>query len=428
MKKILTLTFVIALLLSACGQSAPASTPVPEVTEASINTSTPEATTTPEALATPETYLTPKQLLGKRIFDDTNLSEPRGQSCASCHDVQQAFTGNNGSRISAVSLGSRPETFGNRNAPTAMYAAFSPIFGFVAEPDDQGKIEYTPTGGQFWDGRATNLAEQAMKPLLNPLEMNNPSENAVIAKVRDAAYANLFRSVYGAHALDDVDTAYGHLVDAIAAFEETSRFHPFSSKFDDYLRGKATLDPLEERGFELFKDPEKGNCISCHVGDVNSHNPTDWLFTDFTYDNLGIPRNMQIPDNSDPTFFDLGLCKQEGVAAKAPPNFDVESLCGAFKVPTLRNVVLTAPYGHNGYFTTLRDMIRFYVTRDTNPELWYPTNAAGNVQKFNDLPAKYQANVNTAEVPYDRKLGEVPRLTDEEIDAVVAFLNTLTDR
>jgi len=108
--------------------------------------------------------LTPTQLLGKRIFEDTNLSEPRGQACASCHDAQQAFTGNNGSRIGAVSLGSRAETFGNRNAPTAMYALFSPTFGFVGEPDDQGLIEYTPTGGQFWDGHATSLAEQAIKP------------------------------------------------------------------------------------------------------------------------------------------------------------------------------------------------------------------------------------------------------------------------
>jgi cytochrome c peroxidase len=116
------------------------------------------------------------------------------------------------------------------------------------------------------------------------------------------------------------------------------------------------------------------------------------------------------------------------LAAKAPPDFDIRSLCGAFTVPTLRNVAITAPYGHNGYFTTLRDVVRFYVTRDTNPELWYPTDAAGNVQKFDDLPAQYQTNVNTDEVPYDRKLGEQPRLNDDEIDAMVAFLNTLTDR
>ncbi|HVO27284.1 MAG TPA: cytochrome-c peroxidase [Candidatus Margulisiibacteriota bacterium] len=398
----------VLILLSACGDAG-----------------SQHAASTPPS---DEASLTPAALLGKRLFEDTNLSEPPGQACASCHDSQHAFTGNNGSRIPAVALGSRPETFGNRNTPTVMYALFSPGFSFVAAPDEDGLIDYTPTGGQFWDGRATSLAEQAMQPFLNSREMNNPNPAAVIAKVRDSSYAALFRSVYGSNALDDVDTAYDQLVDAIAAFESTPRFHPFSSKFDDYLRGTATLDPAEARGFELFKDPEKGNCIACHVGDESSRDPAAWLFTDFTYDNLGIPRNTKIPDNNDPTFFDLGLCKQEGIAAKAPPGFDVESLCGAFKVPTLRNVAVTAPYGHNGYFTTLRDVVRFYVTRDTNPELWYPTDAAGNVQKFNDLPPEYRANVNTEEVPYDRKPGEQPRLADDEIDAVVAFLNTLTDR
>jgi cytochrome c peroxidase len=336
--------------------------------------------------------------------------------------------GNNGSRIPAVSLGSRPETFGSRNAPTIMYALFSPEFSFVAERDDDGTIEYTPTGGQFWDGRAISLAEQARKPFLNPREMNNPSEAAVIAKVREGAYADLFRSVYGADALDDVERAYDRLVRAIASFERTSRFHPFSSKFDEYLRGRAALDPVEARGFELFEDRRKGNCIACHVGDETSRQPRDWLFTDFTYDNLGIPRNTQIPDNDDPSFFDLGFCKQDGLAARAPRSFDIGSVCGAFKVPTLRNVELTAPYGHNGYFTSLRDVVRFYVTRDTNPELWYPRDPSGNVEKFDDLPPQYRANVNTEEVPYDRKLGEAPRLNDDEIDAVVAFLKTLTDR
>ena len=375
-----------------------------------------------------EASLTQTELLGERLFEDTNLSEPRGEACASCHDSRRAFTGNNGSHIPGVSLGSRPETFGNRNTPTAMYALFSPSFSFVGEPDENGVVESTPTGGQFWDGRAMSLAEQAMKPFLNPREMNNPNAAAVVAKIRHGSYADLFRAVYGAGAFDDVDTAYVQVGTAIATFERTPRFHAFSSKFDDYLRGTATLDAVETRGFELFKDPEKGNCIACHVGDETSHDPADWLFTDFTYDTLGIPRNAQIPDNDNPAFFDLGLCLQDGIAAKAPPDFDVESLCGAFKVPTLRNVAVTAPYGHNGYFTTLRDVVRFYVTRDTNPELWYPTGAGGVVQKFNDLPPEYRGNVNTEEVPYDRKPGEPPRLKDDEIDAVVAFLNTLTDR
>ncbi len=378
--------------------------------------------------AADEASLGPEQLLGKRIFEDTALSEPPGQACASCHDSSEAFAGNNGSRIRAVALGSRPDTFGNRNVPTAMYASFSPPFGFVAEVNDDGEVNYTPTGGQFWDGRASSLADQAKGPFVNPREMNNPDAAAVIAKVRDAEYASLFRAVYGDDALDDPDTAYDYLAQAIAAFEETPRFHPFSSKFDDFLRGEAQLDPVEARGFELFQDPDKGNCISCHVGTPGSRTPEDWLFTDFTYDNLGLPRNPAITDNADPAFFDLGLCRQEGIASVAPAEVDIDGLCGAFKVPTLRNVALTGPYGHNGRFEELREVVRFYVTRDTNPELWYPSGSGGVVAVFDDLPAEYAANVNTGEVPYDRHPGEQPRLTDEEIDAVVAFLETLTDR
>jgi cytochrome c peroxidase len=383
---------------------------------------------TTEQLAPDEVGLGPKELLGKRIFEDKNLSEPRGQSCASCHDAGHAFSGNNGSSIPAVALGSRPNVFGNRNVPTAKYAKFSPPFSFVVETDEDGSLEQTPTGGQFWDGRAATLADQAKGPFLNVREMNNPDKGSVITKIHAGAYASLFQSVYGGAAFDDVDLAYDRAAEAVGAFEQTTRFSPFSSKFDDFLRGKAQLDPTEARGFELFKDPEKGNCIACHVGKPESHEPSDWLFTDFTFDNLGVPRNMNISDNADPSFFDIGLCKQEGIATKAPPGFDVETLCGAFKVPTLRNVEVSAPYAHNGYFNNLRDVVRFYVTRDTNPELWYPKDAQGVVLKFNDLPPQYRKNVNTGEVPYDRKPGESPRLTDDEIDAVVAFLKTLTDR
>ena len=160
----------------------------------------------------------------------------------------------------------------------------------------------------------------------------------------------------------------------------------------------------------------------------DSHEPRDWLFTDFTYDNLGLPRNYDIPDNADEAYFDLGLCEQEGITEALPKDLDVAELCGAFKVPTLRNVELTAPYGHNGYFSDLEQVVRFYVTRDTNPEAWYPLGADGKLIPFDDLPEKYQANVNHDEVPYDRKSGEKPRLDDDEIRAVVAFLKTLTDR
>lgn len=380
----------------------------------------------------PRSELSDKAQLGQALFEDVRLSEPAGLACASCHDATQAFTGNAKSDIPGVSRGSRPGVLGTRNAPSAMYASFSPKFGFVLsgedDPEEGEAAELIAQGGQFWDGRARDLVEQAEGPLLNAREMNNPNKAAVVEKLKDAPYRALWDAVYGAASLDSVETAYDLLGEAIAAFEGTARFHPFSSKFDDVLRGKATFTDAEQRGFALFKDPKSGNCIACHAGNPQSTDPTEWLFTDFTYDNLGIPRNSQIPDNADATRFDLGLCQQAGLAAKLPPSVSLDSLCGAFKVPTLRNIAITAPYGHNGYFAQLKDVVSFYATRDTNPERWYPVGADGGVAKFDDLPTAYHANVNREEVPYDRKPGEAPRLNETQISDLVAFLQTLTDR
>jgi cytochrome c peroxidase len=366
-----------------------------------------------------------RQQLGEAIFSDSRLSNPEGVACSSCHVPGQSFTGNNGSRIAAVAAGSLPGRFGMRNSPSAMYASFSPSFEIV--PDDQPGT-YVVQGGQFWDGRASTLAEQAKGPFLNPKEMNNSSKAEVIAKIASGPYASLFRDVFGPASLDDTEKAFDLVAEAIADFEKGPALNPFRSKFDSYLRGEATLTAVEAKGFELFKSAEKGNCIACHAGNIESKDPRDWLFTDFTYDNLGVPRNEAIPTNQDPNFYDLGLCQQNQLPRMAPADFDLNSVCGAFKVPTLRNIALTSPYMHNGIFTDLRDVVRFYVTRETDPDLWYPRDARGQVQKYNDLPAKYHANVNRDEVPYDRKEGETPRLNDEEIDAVVAFLRTLTDR
>ena len=144
------------------------------------------------------------------------------------------------------------------------------------------------------------------------------------------------------------------------------------------------------------------------------------LFTDFTYDNLGVPRNVDILANADPAYFDLGLCQRADLTARA-------DLCGAFKVPSLRNVAVRKAYFHNGKFTTLKDALTFYVQRDTNPEKFYPLNPDLTVNKFDDLPPQFAANVNTTEVPYNRHLGDAPALTDAEIDEVVAFLQTLSD-
>ena len=374
-----------------------------------------------------EKSLTDIQLLGKRIFEDTNLSEPRGQSCASCHAPQHAFQGNNGSPIAAVAAGSTPDKLGRRKTPTIMYKTYSPAFGFYKDVDD-GKETLVAKGGQFWDGRASDLVEQPTVPMLDPVEMNNPSIEAVVEKVKAGNYAGMVTALFGAEAFADPKTAMANLTGAIFAYEATERFAPFSSKFDDTLRGKTRLTPIEARGFELFTNPKQGNCIACHVGKTDSKDPTDWIFTDFTYDALGVPRNNSIPTNADPTVFDLGLCKRPGIAAILPKEIKLASLCGQFKVPTLRNVAITGPYYHNGYFSSLRDAVSFYATRDTDPKRWYPKLKTGEVDKLNDLPGAYKANANTEEVPYDRRPGQRPRLSDQDVDALVAFLNTLTDK
>jgi cytochrome c peroxidase len=391
-------------------------------------TPAPAASAAALSALTSEEGLSAVELLGKRLFEDTNLSEPRGQACASCHEAGKAFTGNAGSKIDAVAAGAPPGVVGNRNVPTAMYARFAPPFSFVEKKDEEsGKVEMVPNGGLFLDGRADTLAKQAEGPFLNTREMNNPSKQAVVDKVRAGGYADLMRKVFGEKAFDDVEAAYGNIAVAIAAFESTPRFQPFSSKFDAFLRGEAKLTAVEARGFELFKDPKKGNCLACHVGKEDSKKSEDWLFTDYSYDAFGVPRNRAIPDNAKADFFDKGICDREGLAALAPRGVEIESFCGAFKVPTLRNVAVTAPYMHNGVFKTLREAVDFYATRDTDPKRWYARDAKGRVRKFDDLPKQLHGNINVKEVPYDRKPGERPRLSNREIDAVVKFLETLTD-
>jgi cytochrome c peroxidase len=374
-----------------------------------------------------EQSLSELQLLGKRLFEDATLSEPQGMSCASCHDPKRAFQGNNGAKIAAVALGSRPDQFGVRKVPTIMYKAYSPPFGFYKDEDD-GKVKLEPRGGQFWDGRANLLFDQATGPLLNPVEMNNPSAEAVVAKIQGGPSAALAKKVYGADFFADKAATMTNLAKAIAAYETTERFMPFSSKFDDWLRGKARLTAQEKRGFDIFTDEKKSNCSDCHAGKKGSKDPSDWVFSDFSYSVLGVPRNNAIPANADPKFFDLGLCKRPGLDKVLPPGMKAESYCGAFKAPTLRNVAVTGPYFHNGTFTTLRDAVAFYATRDTDPGRWYPKGADGSVEKFNDLPPEYRANVDLEKVPYDRKPGQKPHLSDKDIDAIVAFLNTLTDK
>ena len=412
----------VILALGACGGPIPASAS-DAGTPPSANTA---ATNTTATVPTPET-LTPMQQLGRALFEDPSLSEPAGQSCASCHASDRAFQGNAGSSIAAVARGALGDgVFGTRNVPTLMYSLYSPDFSFATE-NEGGTPQMGPNGGLFWDGRANFLADQASGPLLNAREMNNPSTDAVVAKVRDGQYADLARQAFGTNVFDNTETAYRRIASAIASYEQSQRFRPFSSRFDDVLRGRAQFTAQEARGFEAFRDPQKGNCITCHTGRENSHNPSDWMFTNFAYENLGVPRNRAIPDNANPNHFDLGLCDRADLASHAPAGTDVTQYCGSFRVPTLRNVAVTAPYMHNGYFDDLREAVKFYATRDTDPGHWYPAAADGTVLRFDDLPAQYRGNVNT-EVPMDRHAGDAPRLTDDDVDDIVAFLRTLTDR
>jgi len=351
----------------------------------------------------------PLEDLGSQLFFDTNLSSPPGQACASCHAVDSRFT--DPRRDKPTSPGILSGRFGNRNAPTAMYARFSPSFYFDAA---QGLY----IGGQFLDGRAADLETQAQGPFLNLLEMANPDKVTVVEKVRNAAYADLFRQVFGADALDDTEQAYYKISQAIAAFERTSTFAPFSSKYDAYLKGQVGLTSAEKRGLELFENSAKGNCAACHPSQP-SKDGTPPLFTDFTYDNLGGPRNPNNPFYTLPVdlnpegynFVDLGLGKAVNSVQED----------GKFKVPTLRNIALTAPYTHNGYFSSLKAVVDFYNTRDTKAPCPNPfTNETLALQSGCWPVAEVGTTVNHGE------LGNLG-LSDGDVDDLVAFLNTLTD-
>jgi cytochrome c peroxidase len=350
-----------------------------------------------------------KARLGKKLFFDTHLSTPPGQACATCHDPKTSFS--DPDKAQPTSDGVLPELKGKRNTPTALYAAFSPRFHF-------DRKEGLYVGGQFLDGRAANLVEQAKGPFLNPLEMANPDKASVVAKVRQAEYAPLFEQVYGKNAFRDTERAYNRIAKAIAAFERTPAFAPFTSKYDYYLRGKAKLTDQERRGRKIFEDPAKGNCAACHP-DRPAEDGTPPLFTDFTYDNLGVPRNPDNPFYALPAelnpdgagFVDRGL---GGVLKNSLEN-------GKFKVPTLRNLALTGPYTHNGYFRTLRGIVDFYNTRDVKPPCPNPLTTEAQALKAGCWPApEVLENTNRDE------LGDLG-LTAREVDDLVAFLRTLTD-
>lgn len=369
--------------------------------------------------------LTPIEQLGKSIFFD-RIASPDNMSCATCHAPQSGWTGPipGINAHGAVYRGAVPQRFGNRKPPSSGYATLAPNFQY-------DMVEGIFVGGNFWDGRATggNLgnpaADQALGPFLNPVEQNNPSKAAVLAQIATAGYASLWETVWGEPLRYQTDAEiqlnYNRVGLGIAAYEGSSEVNQFSSKYDLYLEGKVMLTALEQWGMQLFNG--KAMCNACHPAP---------LFTDFTFDNLGVPRNPENPFyNMDKVLLDDGSPINPLGAAWIDPGLGgflqtlpqqyftnlgldkattVAENMGKHKVPTLRNVdkrpgqLFPKAYMHNGALKSLKDVVHFYNTRDVAD--WPPPEVL--------------ENVNTDE------LGDLG-LTDAEEDAIVAFMATLSD-
>lgn len=352
----------------------------------------------------------PTQLsVAQALFAEKALSANGQMACASCHTDDNAHADASGTSLPLGGISMTVQGF--RSSPTLLYLETNLPFRF-----ENGQA----FGGFTWDGRASSRAEQAQGPLLDTSEMANANASAVAAKVRQLPYYKDFVSVFGLPAIPSDEQIFDQLTKALQTYQQLDPdYLLFNSKFDRYLDGTATLTAQEDRGLRLFNDANKGNCISCHSSQTGAQGERP-LFTNFGYSALGLPRNTQIQANADPSFFDMGLCgpKRTDLTART-------DLCGQFKVPTLRNIELTAPYFHNASVTTLSQAVSFYATRDLRPELWYPT-VNGQVQKFNDLPASLRANVNMVR-PFGLRPGDTPVLTAEDVADLVAFLRTLTD-
>ena len=350
--------------------------------------------------------------LGRCLFFRPELSSSGHLSCASCHSPAYGFSAPD--KRSVIPGGSDLKQSGLRTPPSLTYIQDVPDFTeHFFDSDDEGNesIDNGPAGGLTWDGRVSRVSKQAEIPLLSPAEMANHSPDDAVRRAMATRCAPLLEKI-------DTHDRFRTITEALEAFQQDAEiFYPYSSRYDLWLAGKIQLTPQERRGLALFEDPDRGNCASCHVSRPG-RDGTPPQFTDYGMEALGVPRNMNIPENRDPSFFDLGLC--------GPLRSDLknhEDYCGRFRTPGLRNISLKKSFFHNGIFHSLRDVIKFYNTRDTNPALWYHRDSKGKPVIYDDVPSRYRENIND-DAPFgpDRY-----KMTERDIDDLIAFLNTLTD-
>ncbi|MCT7619428.1 cytochrome-c peroxidase [Aliarcobacter butzleri] len=341
-----------------------------------------------------------KEDLGRILFFDVNLSKNRTQSCATCHNPNAGFVDDRDNGVKKMaSLGDDGKSLGDRQAPTASYAKFSPTFHF----DEKAK-KYV--GGQFWDGREATLEGQAGGPPLNPIEMGMSDKKAVVDRLKEnTLYVDSFKKIFGADIFKNDDKAYEAMTIAIASFERTDEFSPFDSKYDRYLKGEYDLTPLEDLGKSIFFSNNNNSCANCHV--LKGEDKEGETFTNYQYHNIGTPANNELRAKNGVKAIDEGLLANSNVSDVAQK--------GKHKVPTLRNVAVTGPYMHNGVFKDLKTVVEFYdrynnKDRNIDPE----TNKPWDEPEVKD-------NISLQEL-------KANKLTDRKVEALVAFMKLLTDK
>ena len=326
-----------------------------------------------------------KEVLGQLLFFDKNLSKNRTQSCATCHAPEHGFIDNRDNGVGGmVSLGDDGKSLGDRNAPTATYAMFSPDFSV----NNKGVYK----GGQFHDGREQDLAGQAGGPPTNPIEMGMKDKASAVERLKENEnYVNQFKKIYGDDIFNDTEKAYSAMADVIAAFERTELFAPFDSKYDRYLKGEYKLTKKEDLGMTLFFSKQ---------------------FTNYEYHNIGVPANTALREKNGKgkNFIDHGLLENPIVTDK---KHDAK-----YKVPTLRNIAVTAPYMHNGIFKDLKTVVLFYDKY----------NSRSKKRTINPETGKTWAEPEVAETVSLKELKTGPALKMKRINALVAFMEALTDK